>query len=204
MAKKQSVGGMVGEIDIPALVQASAAARVQEFLESDFAEQMQEIVEREAREQIQAALAKRIAAEVPPYLDALVFTPTNGYGEPKGTPETLKEHIHRVVRTWLEEPVSFQGKTKAEDNYSFRGVSTRGAYLVGQNIQYAMEHGDQGAARGRAEGARQVAGGCLPVEVERAVGRLHGEGGREAVRPKKDVAFALLAASIAAGLEVSV
>ena len=138
-AKKKPLPTRFDDINIPDLVQQAVSARVQAFIESDMESQIADIVQHEAREQIHVALSKRIAKEIPPYLDTLVFTPTNGYGEPKGTPETLKEHIHRVVRTWLEEPVSYHGKTKAEDNYNFRGVSTRGAYLVGQNIQYAMD-----------------------------------------------------------------
>lgn len=137
--KKAPKKAIVGDLDVAAIIRQAASERVAGFLESDFAGQIQEIASEEARRQIRSVLEKRIAGEVPPYLEGLTFTPTNTWGEKKGEPETLREHVQRVVRTWLDEPMNYQGKTKKEDTYNWRADTTRGAWLVGEHIQYAMK-----------------------------------------------------------------
>lgn len=144
----------IGDVDVAALVRESTAARVEAFLRDEFSGEIQRIAEDEARTQIRAALSKRIAAEVPPYLDGLVFTPTNVWGEKKGEPETLREHVQRIVRTWLDEPLSYDGKAKGQDSYSWRASTTRGAWLVGQHIQYEMS----AAIKGVTDDARNQLG----------------------------------------------
>ena len=78
---------------------------------------------------------KFIIPGISKHLETLVLQPTSQYGEKKGEPQTFLEYLNKRASEWLSEEVNEQGKTKKEDNYSFKKHGTRAVWLIDQQLQ---------------------------------------------------------------------
>lgn len=107
--------------------------------QSKFAKGISELV----RERINDHVAKIAEAHVLPrvgeLVDNIVLQETNKWGEKRGAPMTLIEYLTSRAEAYLREEVSYDGKSKGHDSYSWKGTQTRIAYLVHQHFHYAIE-----------------------------------------------------------------
>lgn len=85
---------------------------------------------------------------------------TNQWGEAKGESKTFVEHLMERADYYMQEPVNFKGKTKAEDSYSWSANTTRICYLIDEHLQYsistAMEAALKNANSSIAEGLKKA------------------------------------------------
>jgi hypothetical protein len=79
-----------------------------------------------------------VVPKVEAMIEGLTFQKTNGYGEPKAPAQTWRELLIDRAEKWLVEPVSYEGKTKAENSYNWSLNTTRIAYLVDKHLQYEI------------------------------------------------------------------
>ena len=123
--------------------------------------------ERKIREALEAATAvavdKAIAAHVDPFisgeLEKIVFQRTNEWGEKKGEPQSFREYIIARADAYLAEPVSYDGKTRAEaGGFSWNKSTTRVAFMLDKHLQYHIESAMKAAL---ADANSKIAGGLL-------------------------------------------
>lgn len=97
-------------------------------------------IQRAVTEHQQAAIDKAVAEIVTPYfqqeVEKLVFEETNRWGEKVGKKMTFREMVIQRAEAYITEPVSHDGKTKAEDSYNWRPNTTRIAYTIDKHLQY--------------------------------------------------------------------
>lgn len=97
-------------------------------------------IQRAVTEHQQAAVDKAISEIVTPYfqqeVEKLVFQETNRWGEKTGKPMTFREMVLSRAEAYITEPVSYDGKTKAQDSYNWKPNTTRIAYVIDQHLQY--------------------------------------------------------------------
>jgi hypothetical protein len=80
-----------------------------------------------------------IAPKVESLIENMMFQKSNGWGEPKGEAKTWREMLIERADTFLSEQVNINGKTQAEDSYSWRAHSTRLVHMVKGMIQFEIE-----------------------------------------------------------------
>mgnify|MGYP006921353606 FL=1 len=120
----------------------------------------------EVRKTVAAAVTanvNRIAAEVvepkvADIIEKLTFTKTNGWGEPKSAPMTYREYLLKVAEDWCNEPVSYEGKVKGQDGYSWSAKSSRLAYMVDRHLHHEIETSVKTAL---ADANSQLSGGIV-------------------------------------------
>lgn len=108
--------------------------------ESEFSEG----VRKAALAHIDAAVARTASEHVEPrigeILTNLTFQKTNGWGEPKTEPMTLKEFLVERASAYMTEDVDSDGKTRAESSSSFwNKKGTRAAYMVDKYLHYHID-----------------------------------------------------------------
>ena len=97
-------------------------------------------VKAKVEETINAIAEREVLPNVAAYIEGLVLQETNGWGEKRGTPVTFKEYLVQRAEAYMQEKVSFDGKSKAESNgYSWNGTQTRIAHLIHQHLHYSIE-----------------------------------------------------------------
>jgi hypothetical protein len=87
-------GDVVGESTLAGAVVQKLAAEASRQYKTELAQRVREIRD----EEIRLAIAPEIALAL-----GEPFRRTNGYGEPKGEPVTMREYIVDVVQSWMNE-----------------------------------------------------------------------------------------------------
>lgn len=88
--------------------------------------------------EVYALFDKEILPKVDDMLKNLMVPHTNRYGEKKEPDQTLLEYVARVADNYLNEQVDHNGKTQAQESYSWRASSTRLMYAVNEHLQYTL------------------------------------------------------------------
>lgn len=118
---------------------------------SKFAQKLMKAVT-EAIDQAVAAIAeKHILPSVGDYVEKVTFQETNRWGEPKKEPLTFKEYLALKAENYLTEQVSYDGKSKSEDSYSWKGTQTRITHMVNQHLHFTIKHVMEDAVKGANE-----------------------------------------------------
>ena len=106
---------------------------------STLAQKLDAKIKQRIDEGVAALAEKHILPNAVAYLEKLTLQSTNKWGEVKGQKLTFIEYLTERAEAYLTEVVSFQGKTKEEDGYNFKGAQTRLTYIVNQHLQYSIE-----------------------------------------------------------------
>lgn len=89
---------------------------------------------------INALAEKHVLPNVSSYIENLTLQTTNQWGEKRGVPVTFIEYLTQRAEDYMQEKVSFEGKSKTESNgYSWSGTQTRITYMVHQHLHYSIE-----------------------------------------------------------------
>jgi len=111
---------------------------------------MTEIVNQMARDVVEP----RVAA----LIESMTFQETNRYGEAQKPPKTWREKLIEMAENWLGTTVNYNGKTQAEDAYSWKAHSTRVVYMVEKHLQFEIQRAITAAV---SDANSKIAGGIL-------------------------------------------
>jgi hypothetical protein len=108
--------------------------------ESEFAEG----IRKAAMDRIDVMVAKTAAEHVTPRIDAilaaLTFQKTNGWGEPKTEPMTLKEFLVERAAAYMTEEVDSNGQSRRESSSSmWNKRSNRATHMVDRYLQHTID-----------------------------------------------------------------
>lgn len=100
----------------------------------------------EIKKQIDAGFAAMCEKYVVPNVEAMianiVIHVTNGYGEKKAEPMTLREYLVKTGEDWLMEGVDHNGDGKLKrDSYGWKESQTRLVHFIHKHLQYEIETG---------------------------------------------------------------
>lgn len=107
--------------------------------ENDVAGRIPSLVEAAIKEKVAKLFDEQVAPRVDELVRSVALQPTNRWGEKKGDPMTFVEFLTKEAETFIQEPVTWSGKSKREDGYGFTGVQTRLAYMVNQHLHFEIE-----------------------------------------------------------------
>lgn len=92
---------------------------------------------------IDSAVAKIAETHILPnaehYIENITFQATNKWGEKQAASMTYREYLAKKAEEYLTEQVNYDGKSKAEDSYNFRGVQSRISHMVHRHLHYEIE-----------------------------------------------------------------
>lgn len=139
MGTKQTVGI---EIDVKAAtakaIDRAADAIVERVSGEDFSA-LDSVLKKAIDEAIDGYCKKNILPRVEQQIREVVLIETNKWGEKVGKPLTFTEYLVSRAEHYITEQVDFNGKTRAEDSYNWRGTQTRIVYLIEKHLHYEIE-----------------------------------------------------------------
>lgn len=106
------------------------------FGTSPFAKKLNNLVTARLDKVVNELADKHVLPRVEAMVEGLVLQKTNSWGEKVGEPVTFIEYLTQRADAWMREEVSYDGKTKEQDSYSWRKRGTRVEYLIDQHLQY--------------------------------------------------------------------
>lgn len=106
---------------------------------SHFANKLNEMVKERIDQAVNDLADKHILPNVKTYLENLSLQTTNRWGEPKADPMTFLEYLVSRADAYMNEKLSFDGKTKNEDSYNWKGTQTRISYMVHQHLHFTLD-----------------------------------------------------------------
>jgi hypothetical protein len=91
---------------------------------------------------INAKVDEVAAATILPRVDEMIaghcLQETNKWGDKVGKPLTFTEYLVHRAESYLTETVNHDGKTREQDNYNWKGSSTRVVHLIDKHLQYSI------------------------------------------------------------------
>lgn len=99
------------------------------YANSKFARRVKKHIDEKVNASVSAVADKYMVPAFLEHLEGMRFETTNGYGEPKTEPKTLREFIAHRAENYLDEVVDREGKTRRQGN-SFAEYGTRAKWLV--------------------------------------------------------------------------
>lgn len=109
------------------------------FGETRIGKMLNKVIEDRINQAVSAIADKHVIPNAVQYLENICLQETNKWGEKKGAKLTFIEYLVSRAEAYLTEPVSYDGKTKGQDSYSWRANGTRVEYLINQHLQYSVE-----------------------------------------------------------------
>ena len=107
--------------------------------ESAFAKKLDAMVKQRLTEIVDKIASEHVLPMVGKMVEEVTFQQTNGYGEPKRPPQTFREYLADLAQKWMTEPVSYDGKVKGQDSFSWQPKTTRVGYMIGQYLHHHIE-----------------------------------------------------------------
>jgi len=81
-----------------------------------------------------------VVPQISELVETISLQATNTWGEKTGEgPVTFIEYLIKRADDYMKEQVNYNGKTRAEDSYSWTPKSTRIVHLVNSHLQFSIE-----------------------------------------------------------------
>jgi hypothetical protein len=118
---------------------AEIAESSADFSEGNLTCRIKDLVKTHIDARIGTLAELHVLPRVSEFVDNLVLQETSKWGEKVGSPKTVIEYVVSRCDAYLNEQVNSQGKTKAEDDYSFRPAGTRLARMIHEHLHYRID-----------------------------------------------------------------
>jgi hypothetical protein len=129
---------------------------------SKFKNAIEARIKKQVDETINALAEKYVLPNVSAYIETLTLQQTNQWGEKQHVPVTFIEYLVKRAENYLQEKVSYDGKTKEESGgYSWNGTQTRVTHLIHVHLQHSIKIA--------MESALKVANNAIAGGIESAV-----------------------------------
>lgn len=106
-------------------------------------------LEKRTLEQVERSIStmfeKHILPNVSTYVENLTLQETNKWGEKTGKSLTFIEYLIQRAEAYILEPVSYDGKPKSNDGYTWTAKQTRIAHLIHEHLHYSIANAMQKA-----------------------------------------------------------
>ncbi|TPK14131.1 hypothetical protein [Mesorhizobium sp. B2-5-11] len=109
------------------------------FGTSPFAKKLNTLVKARLDQVVNDLADKHVLPRVNEMVETLVLQRTNQWGEKVGNPVTFKEYLCQRAEAYMQEEVSYEGKPKGTDSFSWRAQGTRVAYMIDKHLHYSIE-----------------------------------------------------------------
>lgn len=107
---------------------------------STLAKKLDAIIKQHIDATINALAEKHVLPNVTRYIENLTLQTTNQWGEKRGQPVTFIEYLTQRAEDYMQEKVSYDGKSRNEANsYSWNGTQTRITHMVHQHLHHSIE-----------------------------------------------------------------
>lgn len=106
---------------------------------SPFAKKLDRLVKDRLDQIVNDMAEKHILPKVNTIVEGMTLQETNKWGEKRGQTLTFKEYLVQRAEAWMAEPVSYDGKPKGTDSYSWKAKSTRVAHMIHEHLHYEIE-----------------------------------------------------------------
>lgn len=116
-------------------LQHDCLADLDESLDTRFAKSVKGLIQKA----VDAYANQHLETSVKETIDGFMFETTNGYGERKAPPMTLREFVAKRVDEYLREPVNASGKSREEDSYGWNKATTRVSYMISNYLQFTIQ-----------------------------------------------------------------
>lgn len=111
----------------------------EEYEDSQFKRKLEERLKAHINERINAIAETHVLPNVTSMIENLTLQTTNSWGEKQGKPVTFIEYLVQRAEAYIQEDVSYDGKSKSEaGGYSWSKNTTRITYLVNSHLQYSI------------------------------------------------------------------
>lgn len=108
--------------------------RASSGIEGKMQAKIREMVDEKLDKMMDATIGPSLAA----YIEKIVITPTNSYGEKKGAPQTLVEYMTEQARLYLHETVNDRGEGKGRDTYGWSASTSRACWLANKELRESI------------------------------------------------------------------
>jgi len=129
--------------------------------ESQFKRAIAAAVKKQTDETINALAERHLLPNVAKQIEEIVLQETNRWGEATGQSVTFIEYLTQRADAWIREEVNHNGKTKAEDGYSWTKSTTRISHMIHEHLKYSIERSMKAAL--------ELATGSVKKGLEEAV-----------------------------------
>lgn len=110
------------------------------YKRSIFREKMEKLIAERIDNLIKKFADEQILPKIDTYVENLVLTETNKWGEKQKAPVTFVEYLTKRAEDYITETVDYNGKSKSEgDSYSWSGKQSRIAHMIHRHLHYNVE-----------------------------------------------------------------
>jgi hypothetical protein len=106
---------------------------------SPFAKKLDNLIKSRLDKIVNDMADKHVLPKVNELVEGLVLQETNKWGEKTGNPVTFIEYLTQRADAYMTEPLNYQGKTKAEDSFSWSKSTTRIAFMIDKHLHYSID-----------------------------------------------------------------
>jgi len=103
---------------------------------SRFAKKLAERLDEVVDAKVETLITNTIEPDISTRVDELVLQATNRWGEKRGHPVTLAEYVTGIADAYLNEPVDWEGRTKADGGYGWKAAGPRMMSIVDKYLQH--------------------------------------------------------------------
>jgi len=143
-----------------------------DFKSTQFNKKLQEHIKAKIDSTIEAVVDKYVLPNAEQRIQNIVLHPTNQWGEKKNEPQTFVEYLTTRAERFMTEKVSFDGKVKGRDSYSWKANGTRIEFMIDRYLQYHIENW---AKKALTEANRSIADGlekAVKVKLQEVLEKL--------------------------------
>jgi hypothetical protein len=106
---------------------------------SDLSNQINKIIKERIDQRIDEIGDQIVLPNVSNAIENIVLQETTSWGEKKGKPMSFTEYLVQRADAYMNEPVSHDGKTKAQSSgYNWKASTTRLSYMIDSHLQYSI------------------------------------------------------------------
>jgi hypothetical protein len=136
---------------------------------SSFKRKLDEALKARVEEGIGDMAAKYVLPNVTEYLEKLVLTKTNEWGQKQGEPVTFIQYLVQRCDAYMREEVNYEGKTRAQDSYNWRGTTTRVSQLIDSHLHHSIEKAMKDAMALATGSIKDGLSGAVKMALERTL-----------------------------------
>ncbi len=139
---------------------------------TNFRKAVDQLLKTKIDEAIANVANKHTVPQLEEFIEQFCIKETNAYGEKKGEDKTFIEYLTARADVWLKEQVNHNGKSEAEDSYSWRANTTRAAYLVDSHLQYSISTALKNALNEINKQIAEGLDGAVKIQLKQALDNL--------------------------------
>lgn len=133
-------------------------------------------LDKRIKDHIDATVSKiadqHVLPKVGEFIEGLTLTQTNQWGEKRGETVTFVEYLTQRAGSYMCEEVNHNGKSKAEEGYSWSKHSTRITYEINRHLQYSIEIAMKQALKDANSQIAKGLEGAVKLALESATAKL--------------------------------